>query len=80
MFSDFWILQGEYAQAIKYYKSAMMIYMKLYPDSVFIADRHCYLADLLSAMGKYSEAVRELEYGIVKFEKFCIINGSKNDN
>lgn len=44
-----------------------MIYVKLYPDSVFIADRHCYLAELLCALGKYSEAVRELEEGIIKF-------------
>lgn len=67
----------DYAQAIKVYKSAMVILLKIYPDSLLLADRHCYLAELLCMGAKYQEAVKELEAAIARYEYYGRLEGDK---
>lgn len=45
----------------------MLILIKVYPNSVLIADKHAYLGEILSMAGKYTEAVKEIEEAIMKF-------------
>lgn len=44
LFTNYFIRQGDYQQAIKYYKSGMVIYVKIYANEELMADRHCFLS------------------------------------
>lgn len=46
----------------------MLVLLKIWPNSILVADKHVFLGEILSMSGKYNEAVEEIEQGIARYE------------
>jgi hypothetical protein len=56
LFINYFFTTKDYKQAIRLYKSSMLILIQIYPNKILIADKHVFLSGVLSSIGKYFEA------------------------
>jgi hypothetical protein len=66
---DYFFTVKDFKEAIRLYKSYMLILLTEYPNSMLIIDKYAFLGEMLASTGKYVEAAEEIELGIIRLEE-----------